>query len=141
LDKPDALAWWQFVAAANASTLLACGFYEWQKHPAGKTPYYITSADESLLAFAGLWDVWKKADGQSLTTFTIITTTPNDLTKRLHDRMPVILEPDDYRTWLDADDPQGLLLPCPVEILQCYPVSTRVNTPKNNAPDLIAPAR
>lgn len=119
----------------------ACGFYEWQKHPAGKTPYYITSADESLLAFAGLWDVWKKPDGDILTTFTVITTTPNELAQRLHDRMPVILEVDDYRSWLEADDPRELLRPCPVEMLQCYPVSTRVNTPKNNAPDLIAPAR
>ena len=55
--------------------------------------------------------------------------------------MPVILDPDDYRTRLEADDPRELLKPCPVEMLQCYPVSTRVNTPKNDAPDLIAPAR
>jgi putative SOS response-associated peptidase YedK len=119
----------------------ACGFYEWPKSSAGKTPYYITSADESLLAFAGLWDVWEKPDGETLTTFTIITTMPNELTQRLHDRMPVILEPADYRTWLEADDPRELLRPCPIGMLQCYPVSTRVNMAKNDAPDLIAPAR
>lgn len=119
----------------------ACGFYEWQKHPAGKQPYYITSIDESLLAFAGIWDTWKKPDGQALTTFTILTTEPNALTSRLHDRMPVILEPDSYRTWLEAEDPRHLLKPCPDDMLQCFPVSTRVNTPKNDAPDLIAPAR
>jgi putative SOS response-associated peptidase YedK len=55
--------------------------------------------------------------------------------------MPVILEPDNYSMWLEADDPRELLTPCPAEMLQCYPVSTRVNTPKNDAPDLIAPAR
>ena len=55
--------------------------------------------------------------------------------------MPVILEPENYRTWLEADDPRDLLRPCPVEMLQCYPVNTRVNTPRNDAPDLIAPAR
>ena len=119
----------------------ACGFYEWMKHPFGKRPYYITSTDDTLLAFAGLWDVWKKPDGDALTTFTIITTTANELTKRLHDRMPVILEPENYQPWLEADDPRDLLKPCPVEMLQFYPVSTRVNAAKNDAPDLIAPAR
>jgi putative SOS response-associated peptidase YedK len=72
---------------------------------------------------------------------TLITTTPNELTQRLHARMPVILQVDDYRTWLEADDPHELLRRCPVDMLQCYPVSTRVNAPKNNAADLIAPAR
>ena len=67
--------------------------------------------------------------------------TPNDFVRRLHDRMPVILDPADYRTWLEAADPKELLRPPPVDTLQCYPVSSRVNTPKNDAPDLIAPAR
>jgi putative SOS response-associated peptidase YedK len=118
-----------------------CGFYEWQKHPAGKQPYYITSADGSLFAFAGLWDTWKKPDGETLTTFTIITTEPNELVSPLHNRMPLILEPTDYCTWLDADVPRDLLKPAPAAMLQCFPVSTRVNTPKNDAPDLIAPTR
>ena len=119
----------------------ACGFYEWQKHPAGKQPYYITSTDDTLLAFAGLWDVWKKPDGETLTTFAIITTDANEMVKRLHDRMPVILDPADYATWLEADDPRALLKPCPLDMLQLFPVSTRVNSAKNDAPDLIAPAR
>jgi putative SOS response-associated peptidase YedK len=119
----------------------ACGFYEWQKHPAGKQPYYITSSDGSLLAFAGLWDVWNKPDGEALTTFAIITTDANDLVRALHDRMPVILAPETYQTWLEAIDPRDLLRPCPNEMLQCFPVSSRVNSPKNDAPDLIAPAR
>lgn len=55
--------------------------------------------------------------------------------------MPVILERKDYQKWLEADDPRDLLKPCPVEMLQCFPVSARVNSPKNNAPDLIAPTR
>lgn len=76
-----------------------------------------------------------------LTTFAILKTEPNQLMSRLDDRMPVILEPEHYREWLEADDPRELLKPCPDEMLQCFPVSTRVNTPKNNAPDLIAPAR
>jgi putative SOS response-associated peptidase YedK len=119
----------------------ACGFYEWQKLPAGKQPYYITSTDGALLAFAGLWDTWRKPDGDRLTTFTVITTDANDLLRRLHDRMPAIVQPEDYRAWLEADDPRELLAPCPDDFLQCFPVSARVNSPKNDAPDLIAPAR
>ena len=119
----------------------ACGFYEWQKHPAGKQPYYITSADGTLLAFAGLWDDWKKPDGERLTTFTVLTCAPNALVRSVHDRMPVILRHDDYRTWLEADDPRELLVPCPEEMLECFPVTSRVNSPKNDAPDLISPAR
>ncbi len=61
------------------------------------------------------------------TTFTVITTTPNELTQRLHDRMPVILVPDDCRAWLEGDDPRELMRPCPVEMLQCYLVSACVN--------------
>ena len=119
----------------------ACGFYEWHKHPAGQQPYYITSADGSLLAFAGLWDDWKKPDGATLTTFTVLTCAPNETLRNLHDRMPVILQHDDYRTWLEAEDPRELLSPCPDDMLECFPVSTQVNSPKNDAPDLIAPAR
>jgi putative SOS response-associated peptidase YedK len=119
----------------------ACGFYEWRKHPAGKQPYYITSADDSLLAFAGLWDVWKKPDGETLTSFAVITCRANDLVQPLHDRMPVILAPDDYDAWLTAEDPRELMRPCPPEMLVTFPVSSRVNSPKNDAPDLIAPAR
>ena len=119
----------------------ACGFYEWHKHPAGKQPYYVTSSDGTLLAFAGLWDDWKKPDGERLTTFTILTCAPNALIQPLHDRMPVILKHEDYRTWLEAPDPHELLVPCPEDMLECYPVSSKVNSPKNDAPDLIAPAR
>jgi putative SOS response-associated peptidase YedK len=119
----------------------ACGFYEWRRHPAGKQPYYITSAEGSLLAFAGLWDRWKRPNGEPLTTFTIITCEANALVRPLHERMPVVLEPANYRKWLEADDPRELLGPCPPEMLQCFPVSTRVNSPRNDAPDLIAPAR
>jgi putative SOS response-associated peptidase YedK len=119
----------------------ACGFYEWQKHPAGKQPYYITSVDGTLLAFAGLWDDWKKPDGERLTTFTVLTCAANELMRPVHDRMPVILRHEDYRAWLEAEDPRKLLAPCPEEMLECYPVSNRVNSPKNDAPDLISPAR
>ena len=70
-----------------------------------------------------------------------LTCAPNELVRPLHDRMPVILRHDDYRTWLEAEDPRELLVPCPEDMLECFPVSSRVNSPKNDAPDLIAPAR
>ncbi len=131
-----------FCVAHIGSLVPASGFYEWPKRETGQQqPYYITSSDDSLLAFAGLWDTRKGSDGETLMTFTIITIEPNALTARLHDRMPVIIEPEDYRTWLEGEDPRELLKPCPVEMLQCFPVSTRVNSPKNDAPDLIEPAR
>jgi putative SOS response-associated peptidase YedK len=119
----------------------ACGFYEWQKHPAGKQPYYITSADDTLLALAGLWESWRKPDGERLISFTIITCAANALVQPLHERMPVVLEPANYHAWLTVDDAADLLRPCPEEMLQCFPVSSRVNSPRNNVPDLIAPAR
>ena len=100
----------------------ACGFYEWQKHPAGKQPYYITSVDGSLLAFAGLWDDWRKPDGEVLTTFTVLTCEPNELVRPLHGRMPVILEPDRYDEWLSADDPHELL----VENQECERIRKQV---------------
>lgn len=119
----------------------ACGFYEWKKHPAGKQPYYITSCDGALLAFAGLWEVWKRPDGAALLSFTILTTDASAPLRPLHDRMPVIIAPEDYGAWLSADDPRELLAPAPEDALQYFPVSSRVNSAKNDAPDLIAPAR
>ena len=117
----------------------ASGFYEWRKHPGGKQPYFITSADGGLLAFAGLWEEWRMADGKPLLTYTVITGEPNDVVKPLHDRMPVILEPDDYDRWLKDPDPRELLKPCDNERVIAYPVSARVGAPKNNDATLVEP--
>jgi putative SOS response-associated peptidase YedK len=115
----------------------ASGFYEWRRHPGGKQPWYITSADDALLAFAGLLEHWKAPDGAWLTTYTVVTGEPNALVRELHERMPVILAPDDYAAWLEADDPRELLKPCPVEALRAYPVGARVNNPANNDASLM----
>jgi putative SOS response-associated peptidase YedK len=117
----------------------ANGFYEWRKHPGGKQPYFITSADESLLAFAGLWEQWRMPGGKTLVTYTVITGEANAVVKPLHDRMPVILRPDDYERWLRDSDPVDLLKPCDEDLVIAYPVSTRVGTPKNNDPALVEP--
>jgi putative SOS response-associated peptidase YedK len=121
------------------------GFYEWQKVGKGKQPHYIHRADEQLLAVAGLWEHWQSADGSEIESCTLLTTTPNELMRPLHDRMPVILHPDDYDLWLDPQTVKTepllpLLRPFPAEYMTAYPVSTLVNSPINESPNCILPA-
>jgi putative SOS response-associated peptidase YedK len=79
----------------------ADGFYEWQKTGKAKQPYCFEVNDGELFAFAGLWDRWKDPTGQWIKSCSILTTTPNAVTSSVHDRMPVILDPDNYDLWLD----------------------------------------
>src|SRR5262245_9289952 len=131
------------------------GFYEWRQEGKQKQPYRFTLTDGGLFAFAGLWERWRKprprhgqaADagggGAAIDTFTIIVTEANDLVRRVHDRMPVIIDPADYDAWLDSADttiPMALLQPYPAERMRSYPVSQRVNSPKNDDPDVIEEA-
>jgi putative SOS response-associated peptidase YedK len=120
--------------------VLADGFYEWQKTANGKQPYYIRMEDDSPFAFAGLWESWK--NGSEVRSATIITTDANDVVAPLHNRMPVILHPEDYELWLDPDfdekEPLSTLLkPYPAEAMEAYPVSRVVNSPSNNEPSCI----
>ena len=122
----------------------ASGFYEWQKTERGKIPYFIHLKDTELFAFAGLYDVWKDAEGQELRTYTILTTTPNALMQPIHNRMPVILQPDDEGTWIDpgVNDPVSLLSllkPFPAELMEAYTVSRAVNSPANDSNELLSP--
>ncbi|MCB1378883.1 MAG: SOS response-associated peptidase [Alphaproteobacteria bacterium] len=90
------------------------GFYEWLGDvPGRKIPYFIHRPDDGLFAFAGLWEHWMDADGSELETGVIITTTPNREVAEIHDRMPVVVEPGDYETWLTGDsaDAQALIHP------------------------------
>lgn len=127
--------------------ILADGFYEWKKSPDGKTktPIYVTLDSGAPFAFAGLWDTWKQPDGERMRTCTIITTEPNALMADIHDRMPVILPESAYDLWLDPDttEPEvlnGLLVPYPTESMTAHPVSSTVNSPRNEGADCIAPA-
>jgi putative SOS response-associated peptidase YedK len=120
----------------------ASGFYEWRRRGGGpKQPHLIRRKDGEPMGFAGLWEAWRDpASGEELVTCAIITCEPNALMAELHDRMPVILDPDDYDAWLDPE--RGgleLLRPCPAEWLEAVPVSTRVNSPRNDDPGLIQP--
>lgn len=112
--------------------LPADGFYEWQARPGGgpKQPWYITRTDGDLFAFAGLWEHWD-GDGDVVSCL-IITTTPNELMRPIHDRMPVIVAPGDYGAWLGGDAPGELLRPFPAGSLEARRVSTYVNSPRHD---------
>ena len=126
--------------------ILADGFYELKANSGKKTktPYFIHMKDRKPFALAGLWDAWESPDGSSIKTCTIITTTPNELMEHLHDRMPVILHPRDYAKWLDVSPqtPENLLpliKPFPADDMSAYRVSTLVNKPANDSPELLVP--
>ena len=106
-----------------------------------KQPYAIAMKNGAPFGLAGLWENWKDpATGEWLRTFCIVTTRANSLVRQIHSRMPLILKAADYGRWLsDEDDPRDLLQPHPSEPMTMWPVSTRVNSPKNDDPSLIEP--
>jgi len=115
----------------------ADGFYEWMRTGKAKQPYCFEVSDGQLFAFAGLWDRWKDSNDKWVKTCSILTTTPNAVTARVHDRMPVILDPDDYDLWLDpgmnnVTAATDLLKPYEARLMRCYPISTRINQVAND---------
>lgn len=119
----------------------ASGFYEWKPVAGRKLPYYIRPADNGVFAFAGLYETWSSPEGR-LHTCTILTTDANALVRDIHNRMPVIVEPENYGRWLDPANTTGaslepLLAPYPPELILAWPVSTRVNNARNEDPALI----
>jgi putative SOS response-associated peptidase YedK len=124
--------------------ILADGFYEWQRQGRRKQPFYFRLRDGRPFAFAGLWEHWDDPEGGARDSCTILTTTANLVVGAIHNRMPVILAPQDYALWLDpavqaADRLQPLLHPYPAEEMLAYPVSLRVNNPGNDSPECIEP--
>src|SRR3990170_4558902 len=125
--------------------VLADGFYEWTKtDKKNKVPFRFVLKTKKPFAFAGLWDAWKSPEGEILLSFTIITTTANELMEPIHDRMPVILHEKDESLWLDPEFKDtnklaALLKPFPSDMMEAYRVSTIVNSPKNDSPDCIRP--
>jgi putative SOS response-associated peptidase YedK len=130
----------------------ASGFYEWQapksdedkgkgKGKGPKQPYAALPADGGLIAFAGLWETWHSADGGEIDTAVIVTTDANRLLMPIHERMPVVLEPEDFETWLAPDTPPAkaaaLLKPAREDLFALTPVSTRVNSADNDDPRLL----
>jgi len=118
----------------------ADGFFEWRRPGKSKQPYYFQLKDEHAFAFAGIWDRWKSGTS-SITSCAIITTVANELVAQLHDRMPVLLLPQDYETWLDRrTEPatlKRLLSPIESSRMKSHLVSSAVNHPDNDNSNLI----
>jgi putative SOS response-associated peptidase YedK len=128
--------------------IAADGFYEWKKLDGkAKQPYAITMKERGLFGFAGLWERWNaKASGEVVRSCTIITTTPNEVCAPIHDRMPVIVAPEDYAKWLGEEeaDPVRLLQmlkPFSANAMMAFPVDTRVGNVKNDESALLEPSQ
>jgi putative SOS response-associated peptidase YedK len=116
----------------------ADGFYEWKRSGKMKQPYQFGMINDALFAFAGIWDRWGAPGGQTIGSCSILTTTPSDLLRDVHDRMPVILPQRHYEAWLNAPPSEDLrlaelLVPFETEQMRRYPVSSLVNSPQNDS--------
>ena len=124
--------------------VLADGFYEWQGKGSSRRPMRITMASGEPFAFAGLWDTWRDPKGEVVRSCTIITTSANESLSPIHDRMPVILPRELESLWLDHDiqDPAalaGILSPYITDEMAAYEVSSLVNSPANDGPEVVFP--
>jgi putative SOS response-associated peptidase YedK len=120
----------------NRCVIPASGYYEWLKRPDGRQPYFISPADGGILSFAGLWDRWKNPEtGEPVISCTIIVTDANELTRPIHDRMPVVLDRADIRPWLSGAAGAELLKPPAEDRLRIWPGSRRVNKTGNGDDD------
>ena len=136
-DKPM----WKKPVMQRRCLVPANGFYEWKKTEAGKIPHYIYLTEDRIFSFAGIWETWKH-EGNDWHTFSIMTTTPNEEMKPIHNRMPVIIDREDDDMWLKADTEEeikALLQPLPDNSLKMHVVSQNVNIVKNNSQELIGP--
>lgn len=133
------------VAFKHRRCLIAAdGFFEWQKQGTKKQPFYFRVKDGEPFAFAGLWERWSSPDGKEIDSCTILTTTANELVQPVHERMPMILSPEDDDLWLNPqistdEQLQPLLKPYPAAAMTVYPVSTKVNNSRYDHPDCIQP--
>jgi putative SOS response-associated peptidase YedK len=138
-EKPSFRSPWKY----RRCLIPVSGFYEWKTVDHVKQPHYIYLKHEPLFAFAGLWDVWRSAEGDELVTCTILTTDANPVMKTLHDRMPVILPAAAHDLWLDKradlNALHALMRPYPQEDMTYHSVSRAVNLPANDSADLILP--
>lgn len=125
----------------------ASGFYEWKREDGGKTPHHIRAQDDRPLAFAGLMDVWRdrKGGGEPLVSCTILTTASRGRLVDLHDRMPVVVPPGEFEAWLASEEPgkalDRVLTAFDVDDLEVYPVSTAVNTSREDRAEFTLPLR
>ena len=140
-DKPSVRASFK----RRRCLIAADGYFEWQQREGQrhKQPYYIYPGDEGLVAFAGLWEQWRLTDDATLQTCAIITTEANQTLSEVHNRMPVILSPGSFATWLDSEAPpdrlQELLRPAAEDLLDFREISTYVNNVRHDGPQCIGP--
>ena len=139
-DKPAFRAAFRY----RRCLVVADGFYEWKGRGRAKQPFFFRMRNAKPFGFAGLWEHWSDSEGSYIETCTIITTEANSITGAVHDRMPVILHPEDYDRWLESklQNPallESLLRPYPSEEMVTYPVSPEVNSPSKDEPEFIKP--
>lgn len=117
----------------------ASGFYEWKRDGDTKQPYFVAMDDSSPMTMAGLWEIWQDPDsGEEVRSCTILTTEANGFMAEIHHRMPVILAPDEFQTWLKGDA-ASVLKPCNDNLLSAHKVAAAVGNVRNNGPELIEP--
>ena len=119
----------------------AAAYYEWRDDPEGKVPFAVARVDGDPVAFGGIWEEWRSPDGETLRTFATITTDANRQLSPIQDRMPVIIEPEDWPLWLgEVDgDPATLLRPAAEDVLRVWPVDKKVGNVRNDGPELLEP--
>ena len=128
--------------AGRRCLVVTDGFYEWRK--ADRQPFCIALGNRQLMCMAGLWEEWKRKDVEPVRSCTIVTTEANALLRDIHDRMPVIIGPEDWAAWLGEEpiaDPATLLKPFPPERMTLWPVDKRVGNVKNQGPELAEPMK
>ena len=137
-EKPTFRGAWK---AGRRCLIIVDGFYEWRK--TDKQPFTIARADGRLMALAGLWELWRGAS-ESIPSCTVLTVPANDVMATLHDRMPVILAPEDWPAWLgetQTPPPQSLLRPCPDQDLAFWPVDKAVGDVRKDGSYLASASR
>ncbi len=139
LEKPS----FKNLVSSNRCIVITDGYFEWQNIGTTKTPHYFHNPEKKILPMAGLWDEWQSANGELMKTYTVITTTPKPEYAHIHNRMPVILTHPAIDIWVNTRDhtpavAMDHVLPYRDE-LDVYPVSTFVNSPKNNSARCITP--
>jgi len=141
-DRLPSSGMWRGPFKRSRGVVPATGFFEWKKADGTKQPVYITPKDDQGFTFAAVYDSWINEHGETVESCAIVTTGPNDFMASIHDRMPAILDEETVALWLDpstteADSLQHILVPSPGELMKAHPVSTRVNSYKNDDAELI----
>lgn len=115
------------------------GFFEWKAEGKTKQPYFITQKSGDIMAMGGLWESWKTPDGNILRTVCVVTTSPNAVMEPIHDRMPVIVTPENWPSWLSGtpDDVQSMVASCAPGLMVAWPVSKRVSKTQEDDASLV----